>query len=139
MKTNNIRIWYKKENRWLDYWSEEDPMLHLKWNTIYLYDREIQDWSSEIKKEDFIINNSLDIFDIDGKEIYEGDILSFNPSIEGTQSCLWKNFGHLWRFSKIDGITISFNHIYSEMSMKFNDFLLEYDVNYKIIGNEYEN
>lgn len=83
--------------------------------------------------------------DKNDKEIYDGDILRFYPSIENSRSCVWKNLGHIWIRNISDGAIISYNHPYSESSDTLSSIIDSFwakkifDVEYEVVGNIYEN
>jgi hypothetical protein len=65
MRKINFRVWHKKESRWLDPWSEEDPMLCLKdfgnGCEVYLYDRQSKDWTNKdfFKDDDWWVGKEM--------------------------------------------------------------------------------
>ena len=80
MREIKFSIWHKNENRWLDPWAEEDPMLSLKDSgegcEVYLYDRASGDWSNKnCLRKDVVIQQYTNAKDCDDVEVYEGDIL----------------------------------------------------------------
>lgn len=80
MREIKFRIWHKNENRWLDPWAEEDPMLSLKDSgegcEVFLYDRASGDWSNKnCLRKDVVIQQYTNAKDCEGVEVYEGDII----------------------------------------------------------------
>lgn len=82
-----------------------------------------------------------------GKEIYEGDIVRFNPDIRTfmDNTCIWQNLGHIWIYSISDGINVSYNHPYSEMSDSWNRIKEVFysknksQLDIEVVGNIYQN
>lgn len=83
MRKFNFRIWHKVEKRFLDPWAEEDPIFNLKeyidskWGVgVAVYDRDSKGWEY-LKDDEVVIQQSTGIFDAEGVEIFEGDILLY--------------------------------------------------------------
>jgi uncharacterized phage protein (TIGR01671 family) len=82
----HFRVWHKIEKRFLDPWDEEDPIFNLKdytdskWGVdVAVYDRDKRGWIS-LNEDDIVIQQSTGIFDSEGVEIFEGDILLYFES-----------------------------------------------------------
>jgi hypothetical protein len=140
-----FRAWHYREERWLDPWAEEDPMLSLKdfgkGCELYLYDRDTGNWSNKhCMPKDIVVQQWIGLQDVDGKDIYDGDFVTFNKDITDHRDCIWKNWGHIWIWHEPLRVTLSFNHPYSEMSEHLDEFLSrnytkEHCITMKVIGN----
>jgi uncharacterized phage protein (TIGR01671 family) len=98
------------------------------------------------KDDDWQIQQYTGLTDKNNKEIYEGDILRFDPDIRDLigGNCIYSNLGHVWIYSLADGVTISYNHPYSEMSDSWSDIVARgigenHPLSYEVVGNIYEN
>lgn len=104
----SFRIWHKSEKRFLDPWSEEDPILHLKeygdskWGvSVAVYDRAIRGWSF-LTDDEVVIQQSTGVLDSKGVEIFEGDYVTmydkthevrWAKAYSGYQFCLFDEDG----------------------------------------------
>lgn len=157
MSKFKFRIWHKKENRWIDPWSEEDPIISLKdfghGCNVYLYDRKINGFTDlNCQMEDLVIQQFTGLKDVDGVDIYEGDFIEFIPDVRNflNDNCIHSNWGHIWFYSLALGATISFNHPHSEYSMSWTEILRVFYssefrkeikcefLDFKLIGNIFE-
>lgn len=98
------------------------------------------------KDDDWMIQQYTGLTDKNNKEIYEGDILRFDPDIRDLigGNCIYSNLGHVWIYSLADGVTISYNHPYSEMSDSWSDIVARgigenHPLSYEVVGNIMEN
>ena len=93
MRKFKFRIWHKKENRFLDPWAEEDPIISLKdydnGCEVFLYERENKEHSNRnCSREDVVIQQWIGLLDCNRIHIYEGDIIVFDDSEIGGSRCV---------------------------------------------------
>lgn len=131
-------------------WSYDRKMFIIDGMTI----KQLQDDASESLELPMLTNENcawsqfIGIQDANGKDIYEGDFVTFNPSIEFMGNCIHKNICHFWIPSLIDGVQVSYNHPFSEMSDPFNGIISKYYSDWLddkprleliVVGNYFEN
>lgn len=139
MREIKFRVWDKKNSQFLKYL--DDKIIFDLW-----------DWTDFMSTclifpvYDYIIQQYTGLTDKNNKEIYEGDILRFDPDIRDLigGNCIYSNLGHVWIYSLADGITISYNHPYSEMSDSWSDIVdrgigEDRPLSYEVVGNIMEN
>jgi uncharacterized phage protein (TIGR01671 family) len=147
MREIKFRFWDLKAKKFF-YDAKE---LYLKNSRIYdIYEDYGGLFTSGLKIDDvtdrFIPQQYTGLTDKNGKEIYEGDILRFDPDIRDLMGskCIYSNLGHVWIYSLADGVTISYNHPYSEMSDSWSDIVARgigenRPLSYEVAGNIMEN
>ncbi len=98
------------------------------------------------KDDDWEIQQYTGLTDKNNKEIYEGDILKFDPDIRDLMggNCIYSNFGHVWIYSLAHGVTISYNHPYSEISDSWSNIVVaaiyqNRPLSYEVVGNIMQN
>lgn len=91
MRKFKFRIWHKEEKRFLDPWSEEDPHICLKDYSdgceVVVYDRDYEGLSNRnSRREDIVIQQWTGLIDCNGRDVYEGDYITFDDSEIGGSS-----------------------------------------------------
>lgn len=146
MREFKFRVWHKKENRWLDPWAEEDPILSLKdcghGCEVFTYNRERKSHDNlDCLMTDVVIQQYTGLKDQNNQEIYEGDIVycyfANRPEKENLGIVEFsKKYGHF-------GIRITRNSIYVaaiKVPKPFFNFMKnEGDLLVNIIGNVFQN
>jgi len=130
MREFKFRVWHKKESRYLG------RISFLEWIES----------EEDLDMKDVVVHQFTDLKDKNGKEIYEGDILKFDPDIRDLMgyNFIYSNLGHVWIYSLADGVTISYNHPYSEMSDSWSYIVARgidenRPLSYEVVGNIFEN
>jgi len=86
------RIWFKRENRFLEPYLEEDPLIQLRnfgGHDVVLFDRETQDWTTDISHEALVYQLNTRVKDGVGQYIYEGDIVQvFEDNNNPLRKCI---------------------------------------------------
>ena len=120
MKKIKFRVWHKNEKRWLDPWAEEDPILSLKDSgegcEVYIYERKAEEHSNiNCQMGDVVIQQYIGLNDINGQEIYEGDIVQIKPDWfyqfkhSGEIYFSDKNLGYYYKCTSHDKLKIDWN------------------------------
>lgn len=134
MRTIKFRVFNKKTNKWIHGPHEREDLdgVNILGENIILGNI-IGDTSIEDLNEIEVLQYT-GFKDKNGRNIFEGDILKI-PDEELGINCVNLAYVHVWFSENSGSWTISYNHMYSEVSSE----LCQYNRKYEVVGNIFDN